>query len=170
MVASEEAVDGAAETAGWWLDLYRRRYDATVRLAGLVAGDFQAGEEIAQEAFARLYAAGERVRDPDRYLTGTVVNLCRSFVRRAIRGRSLLGRLRPPGAAGGFEDTVGDRSVVLDALRRLPGRQREAVVLRYYAGAGETEMAAMMGVSVSSAKTHLRRGMAKLSEQMEARQ
>jgi RNA polymerase sigma factor (sigma-70 family) len=167
VVAGEDTVDGCVEGAGWWLELYQRRYDGTVRLAGLVVGDFQAGEEIAQDAFARLYEAGQRVRDPDRYLTGTVLNLCRSFVRRAVRGRSTLGRLRHPGASGEFEEAVGDRSVILEALRQLPVRQREAVVLRYYAGVSETELAEMMSVSVGTAKTHLRRGMTKLSEQVE---
>jgi RNA polymerase sigma factor (sigma-70 family) len=168
MVSDEDsAVDVGQPALGWWHDLYRRRYVPTVRIAGLVLGDFHAGEEIAQEAFARLLEAGEGVHNPDRYLTGTVINLCRSTVRRAARGRTLLGRLGSGAADNRFDEHVANRSTVLEALRRLPIRQREAVVLRFYAGLSDTETAKSMGVSIGTAKTHLRRGMASLSENAE---
>src|SRR5437588_10849575 len=67
-------------------DLYRSHYAASVRLAGLLLGDFSAGEEIAQDAFARLVDATDVV-DPTAYLRATVVNLSRSRIRRAVVAR-----------------------------------------------------------------------------------
>ncbi len=81
-------VSGVASAAvAAWEELYRSRYRATVYLAGLLIGEFRLGEEIAQEAFARLYENLARVEDQPSYLRGTVVNLCRSRVRRAVRAR-----------------------------------------------------------------------------------
>lgn len=71
----EASLAASAGAPRWWGDLYARRYASTARLAGLLASDFSAGEEIAQEAFARLFEVRDVVRDPDRYLTGTVLNL-----------------------------------------------------------------------------------------------
>ena len=70
------------------------------------------------------------------------------------------------------EDTVilsDDRLAVVMALRRLPVRQRECLVLRYYAEMTEPEISSALGISSSSVKTHLRRGMAALESALEAR-
>ncbi|MBV8986638.1 MAG: hypothetical protein JO248_19570 [Acidimicrobiia bacterium] len=66
--------------------LYRAHYESMVRLAGLLTGDFSIGEEIAQDAFARLVDA-RGVREPSAYLRATVVNLSRSRIRRAVIAR-----------------------------------------------------------------------------------
>jgi RNA polymerase sigma factor (sigma-70 family) len=152
-----------------WEELYRSDYPKVVRLAGLLLGDYQAGEEIAQEAFARLMEARADVADPQAYLRGIVANLCRSQVRRAVLARR--HRLTRADDVPGPEEAVGriaDRSAVRDALQRLPRRQREAVVFRFYGEMTEREVAAVMGVSVGSVKTHLHRAAAALSKQLEA--
>jgi hypothetical protein len=56
-------------------DLYQGHYASMVRLAGLLLGDYQAGEEVAQEAFARLLKSHARMRQPAGYLRGTVLRM-----------------------------------------------------------------------------------------------
>src|SRR5439155_24883920 len=122
-------------------ELYRAYYTPLVRLAGLLMGDFSIGEEVAQDAFARLVDA-RGVHDPAAYLRATVVNLSRSRIRRAVLAR----RHRAAHAAATVDPAGGPESVatevtVRDELARLPRRQREAVVLRYYAGMTDGEIA-----------------------------
>jgi RNA polymerase sigma factor (sigma-70 family) len=71
----------------------------------------------------------------------------------------------PDGAAADVGALASEEQArVLAALRRLPVRQREALVLRYYADLSEAEIAAAMGVSAGSVKTHAHRGLATLAE------
>ena len=148
--------------------LYRAHYASLVRLAGLLVGDFSVGEEVAQDAFARLVDAHD-VRDPAAYLRATVVNLSRSRIRRAVLAR----RHRAAHAVSAVDASFGPDSVatqitVREELARLPRRQREVVVLRYYAGMTDAEIADALGISPGSVKTHLHRAMAALTEHMEA--
>jgi RNA polymerase sigma factor (sigma-70 family) len=104
-----------------------------------------------------------------------VLNGCRSLLRHhRVRDRHdarLAVSPGPfPGAAVGPEPAAlaGEhRDEVVAALRRLPLRQREALVLRYYLDLPEAEMAAAMGVSPGSVKTHLHRGLAALARLLE---
>jgi len=152
-----------------WEPLYRRHYAGSARLAGLLIGDYHQGEEIAQDAFARLLEAGARVENPAAYLRATVVNLSRSRVRRAA-----LARRHPPspGADQPGADEAIERmataTAVRAALARLPRRQREAVVLRFFAELSVAEVAAAMGVSDGAVKTHLHRGLSALAPSLEA--
>lgn len=148
--------------------LYRAHYVGLVRLAGLLVGDFSVGEEVAQDAFARLVDARD-VREPYSYLRATVVNLSRSRIRRAIvarRHRAAHGVTTVDPAPG--PEGVPTQITVRDELARLPRRQREAVVLRYYAGMTDSEIADVLGLSTGSVKTHLHRAMTTLTERMEA--
>jgi len=161
-------LEAAAETAAWQ-ELYRDRYYATVRLAGLLVGDFRLGEDIAQDAFARLFESLADVHDPAAYLRGTVVNLCRRRIRHTIvvrRWWSAVSAGRHVVEADPGED-LAQRSAVQAALRKLPARQRETVVLRYYAGLSDTETAGVMGLSAGTVKTHLHRAMASLARDLE---
>jgi len=148
--------------------LYRAHYAPLVRLAGLLVGDFSVGEDVAQDAFARLVDA-RGVRDPHAYLRATVVNLSRSRIRRAVLAR----RHRAAHAGAAVDPAAGPEMVatqvtVREEVARLPRRQREAVVLRYYAGMTDEEIANALGVSPGSVKTHLHRAMTTLTERMEA--
>jgi RNA polymerase sigma factor (sigma-70 family) len=142
-----------------------------VRLAGLLVGDYGLGEEIAQEAFACVLEARSDITNPDRYLRAVVANLCRSWVRRAVLARRHGDRATDSASnlAGPEEASERDaaRSEVRRALMRLPRRQREAVVLRFYGEMTEGDIAAVMGVSVGSVKTHLHRATTALSEHLE---
>jgi RNA polymerase sigma factor (sigma-70 family) len=163
-----ELGDTAAGAATGLEELYRAYYTPLVRLAGLLVGDFSVGEEVAQDAFARLVDA-RGVRDPYAYLRATVVNLSRSRIRRAVLARRhrTAHAVAPVDPAAGPE-LVATQVTVREELARLPRRQREAVVLRYYAGMTDEEIADALGVSAGSVKTHLHRAMTTLTERMEA--
>jgi RNA polymerase sigma-70 factor (sigma-E family) len=149
-------------------DLYRSHYPQMVRFAGLLVGHFPAGEEIAQDAFARLAERWHQVDDPPAYLRTTVVNLCRSRIRRAMLSRRYPHQ--PQTMVPGPEESIAmvlAHAPIQAALARLPRRQREVVVLRYYQGLSDTQVARALGISASAVKSHLRRAKATLSKDLE---
>ena len=146
--------------------LYGQHYAALVRLASLLVGDAVTGEEIVQDSFVALYGSRRRLGDSDWAL---------SYLRRSVLHRS---RSAGPGHTGaepkapgpGAEGPAGPqqrsaapgRSAVISALRALPARQREAVVMRYYAGLSEPRVAEVMGITRRAARQHTERGMVAL--------
>lgn len=151
--------------------LHREHYRDLVRLAGLLLHDRGASEEVVQDAFVQLHLRWRRLHDPDRaaaWLRSAVLNGARSRLRHLeVRRRHSPG---PAGSHESAEDTAvsGDaHQRMLRTLDSLPARQREAVVLRYYLDLSEAEMAAVMGVSAGSVKTHLHRGLAALHTRLE---
>ena len=150
--------------------LHRAHYRDLVRLAGLLLHDRGASEEVVQDAFVQLQLRWRRLRDPEKaaaWLRSAVLNGARSRIRHLdVRRRH---QPAPRGTAESAEDATlaGDaRARMVDALRTLPTRQREAVVLRYYLELSEAEMAAAMGISAGSVKTHLHRGLQALHTQL----
>ncbi len=155
--------------------LYVAEYGRLVRLAALLLDDLGSCEEIVQEAYLKVHAAllgpKPRLRDEDRalaYLRQTVVNLARSSLRRRLVARKHAPRPMPdaPSAEEGAYAQV-ERAAVVTALRDLPRRQREAVVLRYYGDLSEAAAASVMGVSVGAVKGYTSRGLAALAEALE---
>jgi RNA polymerase sigma-70 factor (sigma-E family) len=153
-------------------DLFAR--DARPLLGMLTAytGDAALAEELVQEAFVRLHRSWHRVRDADAasaYLRSIAFNLARSQFRRLQ-----VARRRTPGReqeilGHSAEDGVvlrEDRREVAAALRTLPARQRECVLLRFWAGLSDSEIATSIGISPNSVKTHLRRGLASLESKL----
>jgi len=146
--------------------LFVGHYQQLLRLAVLFLGDLPAAEDAVQEAFIRVHGALRRRRvDPVAYLRQTVVNLSRSDLRR----RLVAGRHAPkpmPDAASAEDDASSAlrRQEVIWALRSIPVRQREAVVLRYWADLPEASVARLMGVSVGTVKGYTSRGLARLGE------
>lgn len=144
-------------------------YPALVRLAALLgAAD---AEDLTAEAFARLHARRLLLRDPDRaaaYLRSTVVNLCRSAHRRASVARRRQPPADPPAASAEQLAMLGeDHREVLTALDGLPARQREALVLRYWAALDDAAIAAAMGVSAGTVRAHVSKGLAALRNVLE---
>jgi RNA polymerase sigma-70 factor (sigma-E family) len=149
--------------------LHREHYRSLVRLAGIVLGDVGLAEQVVQDAFVKLQLRGGGLRDLDNapaYLRAAVLNGARSQLRRhkvrdRFAGRRTVERevVTPEAAALGGDDH--DRMIA--ALRRLSARQREALTLRYYLDLPEAEIAAAMGVSQGSVKSHLHRGLANLA-------
>jgi RNA polymerase sigma-70 factor (sigma-E family) len=164
---SDAAVRPAEEAVA---DLHRHHYRSLVRLASLLLSDVGASEEVVQDAFVKLHLGWSRLDDPERalaYLRSAVLNGARSRLRhRQVRSRHLQA-LPPPGPSadvGALAADEHDRMVV--ALRLLPTRQREAMVLRYYLDLSEAEMALAMGISPGSVKTHIHRGLAALHQSL----
>jgi RNA polymerase sigma-70 factor (sigma-E family) len=148
------------------MQLYAVHYRALVRLAVLLVWDTPTAEEVVQDSFIAMRDTWHRLRDADQaiaYLRQSVVNRSRSV----LRGRAALGqtmeRARPDPPEPEDEVLIQlERSAVVAALRKLPDRQREAIVLRYYAGLSEAETAAAMGISRGAVKSHSARGMSAL--------
>ena len=144
--------------------LYDRHYRSLVRLAALLVRDVATAEEIAQDSFAALYRARRRP-DSDLALSclrQSVVHRSRSALRRRAARTSApeppAGRPRAQQRAM----TGPEHPAVIPALRARPARQREAIVLRYYADLSEAQTAAAMGISARAANRHIARAMTAL--------
>jgi DNA-directed RNA polymerase specialized sigma24 family protein len=152
--------------------LYGQHYAALVRLASLLVGDAVTGEEIVQDSFVALYASRRRLGDGDwalSYLRQSVLHRSRS----AGRGHTGTEPKAPgPGTEGpagpGRRSTAPGGSAVISALRALPARQREAVVMRYYAGLSEERVAEAMAITRRAAREHTERGMVALRAMLDA--
>jgi len=131
-----------------------------VRLAALLGAEDP--EDVTQEAFCRLYAARARVREPElvAYLNRIVVNEVRS---RARRHRTAVGKRHLLGVSDVAPAPTGDRTAVLAELARLPQRQREALVLRYWLDLPFEQVAESMGVATGTARSQVSRGLQALA-------
>ena len=151
-------------------EMFREQSVRLVRLARLFVDDRTAAEDLVQEAFIRLARSAHRIEDHDRapaYLRSIIVNLARDHNRRGLvsmRHRSPLG----PAPIEPDDEVLlhEDQRRVVAAVRELPARQRACVVLRYYDELGIDEIAATLGVSRNSVKTHLQRGLAGLQARL----
>jgi RNA polymerase sigma-70 factor (sigma-E family) len=152
-------------------ELYHNEYKSLVRLAVLLVHDVPTAEEVVQDAFETMHTAWRRLREKEKalsYLRQAVVNKSRSV----LRHRTVVDRNAPkpapdePSAEHGALALI-ERSAVIAALRTLPDRQREAVVLRYYADLSEADIAATMGISKGAVKSHTARAMAALKSILE---
>jgi RNA polymerase sigma-70 factor (sigma-E family) len=165
--AQDGAVQGADATQAVTA-LYARHALGLTRLAFLVLGDRGAAEDVVQEAFCGLYRAWDRLADHRNvagYLRVSVLNGCRSAIRRARRTPAPLPS--PHAASAEAEAMSGeDRRAAVAALRRLPPRQREALVLRYFADLPEYETAQAMRVSLGTVKSTTARALAALGRML----
>lgn len=175
---SGTAADGAPVVAGTTVDhlteTYQAHYRSLLGLAALLLDDTASCEDVVQEAFIRVHSARNRVRDRDKtlaYLRQTVVNLSRSALRRRILGLKLLSKPMPDMASAeeGAYDQL-ERDDLIKAMRGLQRRQREVLVLRYFADMTEVQVAETLGISLGSVKAYGSRGIAALRVAMEAAQ
>jgi RNA polymerase sigma-70 factor (sigma-E family) len=168
-VTGDDAVTWDADEA--ITQIYAAHYRSLVRLAALLLRDVGASEEVVQDSFIAMHGAWRRLRDPDRalaYLRQSVVNRSRSV----LRHRTVELRHAPapmPDAASAEHGAMGslEHQEVIVALRRLPERQREVLVLRYYADLSEADIADAIGISRGAVKSHASRGMAALRTTLE---
>jgi RNA polymerase sigma-70 factor (sigma-E family) len=155
-------------------DLYREHYRSLVRMAALLLDDVALAEEVVQDAFVQLHHSWGRVAEPAKrpaYLRSIVLNGARSRARRRTLGRRLeVVRTTDTASAEVSAMQTEDRREVLTALRRLPDRQRECLMLRYYLDLSEAEIADTLGISTGSVKTHTHRGLAALERALEPKQ
>lgn len=146
-------------SVGSFDDLYREQLQPMVRLAHLLTAGSPFAEELVQDAFLRVHARWGRIDHPRAYLRRAVVNAAASHRRRLVLERR--------------HQVVVDEAVVQpvdelrDAVARLPQRQRAAVVLRYYEGLPDAEVADALGCRVPAVKSLLHRALRDLRKVVE---
>ena len=156
--ALPRVLDGRVITAGFD-EFYRAEYAPMVRLARGLVDTSECAEEIVQDAFAEVFERWDQLDSPGGYLRTAVVNGTRSELRkREVRRRIGLSRPR---------QIPAERDYLVDALDRLPPKRKTALVLRYYAGLSEREIAETMGVRPGTVKSLVWRGLAQLRDVIE---
>ena len=165
-----------AVSADWDADravtvLYAAHYRSLVRLAALLLRDVATAEEVVQDSFVAMHDGWRRLRDNDKalsYLRQSVVNRSRSVLRHQVVVDKNAPKPAPdmPSAEQGAIALL-ERSAVVTALRTLPLRQREALVLRFYGDLSEAQIAAAMGISKGAVKSHTARAMTALRSVLE---
>jgi RNA polymerase sigma factor (sigma-70 family) len=186
--------DGRIPSAGASLDsaaiaaLFRDHHAELVRLALLMVGDLATAEDVVQDVYASLHRrsrAQERTQEqaqgraqtveaPLPYVRAAVLNGCRSVLRRrgiarraGLTHRAWIGDGTTTLASAESEVILSeDRRQVLGALARLPRRRREVLVLRYYLGLSEAEIAAVLGISAGTVKSTAARALAALARDL----
>jgi RNA polymerase sigma-70 factor (sigma-E family) len=147
----EAGPDSAAAAVG---ALYEATALGLIRMAYVMLGDLTSAEDVVQEAFYGLYRRWERLADTagaTHYVRTSVLNGCRSALRhRAVRRGFVQHRTladEPPAASAETVALGGEeREDVIRALRRLPDRQREVLILRFYAELPDEQIARVMGI------------------------
>jgi RNA polymerase sigma-70 factor (sigma-E family) len=151
--------------------LYDAHYRPLVRLAAFLVGDSATAEDVVQDVFVAMYAGCLLLRHADNaaaYLRRSVINRSRSVLRRRAV-ENMYAPAPPPDALSAEQSvlTALEAAAVVHALRGLPPRQREALVLRYYVGLTEADVAAAMSISKGSVKSHTARGRSALRMTLE---
>ena len=149
-------------------ELYAAHRLGLVRLAVLLVDDLASAEDVVQDAFTAFAARGDRLREPAAalgYLRVSVVNGSRSALRRrrTARGYTPPHEVEPDGPAARAVLSEEHREV-LAALAQLPERQREVLVLRYWSGLDEAEIAAALGIARGTVKSTASRALAALEK------
>lgn len=170
-LAAQGVLAGAPAGAPDLADLFDREAASLTRLARFYVDDTTAAEDLVQEAFIRFARGRSRLRDEDRaaaYLRSIVINLARDHNRRGF----VSWRHRPPAhpdapSAAETAEQRAERQAVVTALRALPRRQRDCVTLRYYYDMPVAQIAATLGLSANTVKTHLQRGLDALGTSLE---
>jgi len=164
---SESSADAARAVTA----LYAAHALGLTRLALIMTGDRETAEDIVHDAFCGLHRRWSKLRDADKalpYVRSAVLNGCRQEFRRARARSAVAGRreVHLPSAWSAESAVLAseERREVITALLRLPPRQREALLLRYYLDLSEAETARAMRVSRGTAKSSVARGLRALRQ------
>jgi RNA polymerase sigma factor (sigma-70 family) len=166
--ATAVAPGAPAATEQFVAELYRGHALRLTRMALLLVGDQPSAEDVVQDAFLGLFRGLGRLNDPSRAaadLRISVLNGCRSVLRARKRAR-LRGAATEDPAVWSAESAAlagEDRREVLRAVAQLPRRQREVLVLRYFLGLSDSEIAADLGVSRGTVASTASRALAALA-------
>ena len=152
--------------------VFEVHYTHLVRLARHLLDDPADAKDVVMDAFVGLSRRWQHVRrteDAFFYLRASVVNGSRSRLRKLKVARERRYTQLERAAAPADQAAMAhlEQEAVVAALRVLPRRQREVLVLRYYDGATEAEIAEALGISVGSVKTHASRGLHSVAEHLE---
>jgi RNA polymerase sigma factor (sigma-70 family) len=141
-------------------ELYQEHSLWAARLAFLLTGDPAAAEDLMQEAFVGLYRRSEAVDNPRAYLRVTLTNLAKRHRRRETK-RSAVHRIVAP-----RELVSESANELLDVVLKLPIKQRVVIVLRYYEGLSEAEIAAALNCAPGTVKSLASRALARLRKEV----
>jgi RNA polymerase sigma-70 factor (ECF subfamily) len=140
-------------------DLYRNEGDRLWRAVFAFAGDREVADDAVSEAFAQCIRRGTEVRDPRAWVWRAAFRIAAGELKERGRWRTL------PVAERAEEPSSGPR--LLDALARLPVRQRAVLLLFHYAGYPSTDIARMLGMAAPTVRVHLTRGRRRLRQLLE---
>jgi RNA polymerase sigma-70 factor (sigma-E family) len=171
MTVNKAVVHAAADEVD---ELYRVHAVGLIRAALLLVGDRGSAEDVVQDAFCGLYRRWDHLEDTGKalgYLRVAVMNGCRTLLR-ARRRAALFGvQHDPPVWSAESAMLAGqDRRDVLAAVARLPRRQHQILVLRFYLDLAEDEIAATLGVSRSTVASTTSRALARLARDLREEQ
>jgi RNA polymerase sigma-70 factor (sigma-E family) len=175
-MASEPARAGLAgprpERADAVQDLFREHWLELVRLATVMVGDVATAEDVVQDAFERLHRGWHRLREPSSglaYARSSVLNGCRSVHRRTAVARKYGPRLATPADSTSPDPSVAadNSDEVVAALRRLTRRQREVIVLRYYADLDIAEIAGTLRLTQGAVRATISRALTAMARALE---
>ena len=150
--------------------IFREHHRGAIRLAWLLLGDEQQAEDVVADAMTNVWLQWRRGRvdDVGAYLRRAVANGAKSRLRRRYLERREASRRR--GDHRGprrHDDQAVEHDVVWEAIQRLPARQRQVVVLRYYEDLSVADTADVLGISGGTVKSSLSRGLANLERMIE---
>jgi RNA polymerase sigma-70 factor (sigma-E family) len=174
----------AAHSAGGWAEvadpddaaaavtaLYYEHALGLMRFARLLLGSPAGAEDVVQDAFCGLYRRWDHLDDKGKalgYVRSAVLNGCRSLQRRS-RLADRLVTYQPDAISAETAALIGEeRREVVRALRRLPRRQREVLVLRYYMDLSDEQIASDMGISQATVRSARRRALHSLEQLLAA--
>jgi len=150
----------AAEFEPSFVDLYREMQLPMIRLAIALTGSETSAQDLVHDVFIRTHARWGRIEHPRAYVRAAVVNACRSASRRAKRERSA-------DALFVVEDTKLEADEMFDALSALPYRQRAALVLQFYEGLPQSEIAEILHCREGTVASLVHRGLTQLRRVIE---
>lgn len=155
----------APSHGGFSVEILSASYASAFRTVVRLTADRHLAEDLAQESVARLVANWSKVSSGHEHWTSRVAtNLAIAETRRRGSAARAFRRLDPPlPLPPSSEEFDLD---LLDALRRLPRRQREVVVLRYVSDLSQEEVATTLGCSVGAVRQHASRGLAALRKRL----
>jgi RNA polymerase sigma-70 factor (sigma-E family) len=153
--------------------VFEVHYAHLVRLARHLVDDPTEAEDVVMDAFAGLsqhWKGVRRTQDAFFYLRASVLNGSRSRLRRLRVAREKRHTQTEVDSAPAEQVAMVhfEHEAVVRVLRTLPRRQREVLVLRYYDGATEAEIAETLGIGLGSVKTHASRGLHAVADRLEA--
>lgn len=164
-----EQVTGVIDVAA----LYREQRLSLARIALLLIDDMATAEDVVHDSFIALQQHVDQIRNPAAavgYLRTTVVNKSRSLLRKRQTVRKHLSLARDEHVEPADRELIvaAEHQEVLDAVRQLPQRQQEVLVLRYWSNLSEAEIADALGISRGAVKSNASRGMDKLEAMLGA--
>ena len=148
----------------------RESSPALARLAFLLTGDRQLGEDLLQTALSKVLPHWHRVvarGDPAPYVRTVMVRTAIGWRRRRWNGETPATNLPEPAAASDFSSAFDTRERLRAALATLPARQRAVVVLRFYEDRTEAEVALLLGCSRGTVKSQAAKALAKLRARLD---